>query len=231
MAGFRFYDPFPLIDGELELVAPADRWIDGMMQAAGHPLTRAVSPKDADVSREQLERYVREYPMGRHHPNAEKGLVPAYSFWMRLRPFRGFEPPVEMAGGLSLRIGHTYNLEMFLGHVGYSVYPPARGRRLAERAVRLIMPLARRHDVNPIWVTCKPENVASRKTCARLGGLLVDIVPLPEGHPLWSAPGLLLTPHVGGAVPQSKARAAAAVAEQVARVLAGKPLANVVDGY
>jgi phosphoglycerate dehydrogenase-like enzyme len=55
--------------------------------------------------------------------------------------------------------------------------------------------------------------------------------PLPEGHPLWSAPGLLLTPHVGGAVPDTNARAAAAVVDQLGRVLAGEPLVNVVDRY
>ncbi|HLM03707.1 MAG TPA: 2-hydroxyacid dehydrogenase [Blastococcus sp.] len=55
--------------------------------------------------------------------------------------------------------------------------------------------------------------------------------PLPEGHPLWSAPGLLLTPHVGGAVPETEARAAAAVVAQVQRILAGEPLQNVVDRY
>ncbi|MEI4278040.1 2-hydroxyacid dehydrogenase [Klenkia terrae] len=55
--------------------------------------------------------------------------------------------------------------------------------------------------------------------------------PLPEGHPLWSAPGLLLTPHVAGAVPDTNARAAAAVADQLQRVLAGQPLVNVVDAY
>ncbi len=55
--------------------------------------------------------------------------------------------------------------------------------------------------------------------------------PLPEGHPLWSAPGLLLTPHVAGAVPQTQERATAAVRDQLDRVLAGQPLQNVVDTY
>jgi phosphoglycerate dehydrogenase-like enzyme len=55
--------------------------------------------------------------------------------------------------------------------------------------------------------------------------------PLPEGHPLWSVPGLLLTPHVGGAVPDTNERAAAAVTDQLRRVLAGEPLVNVVDRY
>jgi phosphoglycerate dehydrogenase-like enzyme len=55
--------------------------------------------------------------------------------------------------------------------------------------------------------------------------------PLPPGHPLWSAPNLLLTPHVAGAVPEANDRAAAAVCDQLRRVLAGEPLVNVVDAY
>ena len=60
---------------------------------------------------------------------------------------------------------------------------------------------------------------------------VTDPEPLPPGHPLWSAPGLLLTPHVGGAVPETNARAAAAVTDQLARILAGEELQNVVDSY
>ena len=55
--------------------------------------------------------------------------------------------------------------------------------------------------------------------------------PLPEGHPLFAAPNLLLTPHVGGAVPQTAERATDAVLDQLDRVLAGQPLQNVVDAY
>ena len=70
-------------------------------------------------------------------------------------------------------------------------------------------------------------------TAGRLRAALdvTDPEPLPEGHPLWSAPGLLLTPHVGGAVPDSGARAQAAVLAQLRRVLAGEPLTDVVTDY
>jgi phosphoglycerate dehydrogenase-like enzyme len=60
---------------------------------------------------------------------------------------------------------------------------------------------------------------------------VTDPEPLPAGHPLWSAPGLLLTPHVAGAVPDADERAAAAVTDQLSRVLAGEPLRNVVTDY
>ena len=70
-------------------------------------------------------------------------------------------------------------------------------------------------------------------TAGRLRAALdvTDPEPLPAGHPLWSAPGVLLTPHVGGEVPQTEARATATAVDQIARVLAGEPLANVVDRY
>jgi phosphoglycerate dehydrogenase-like enzyme len=57
--------------------------------------------------------------------------------------------------------------------------------------------------------------------------------PLPPGHPLWTAPGLLLTPHVGGAIKQATERAYAVVRAQLARYAAGEPLQNVIGarGY
>ena len=57
--------------------------------------------------------------------------------------------------------------------------------------------------------------------------------PLPAGHPLWSAPGLLLTPHVAGAETTGMGRVMALVRDQLARYAAGEPLLNVVgdQGY
>src|SRR6202012_212613 len=53
---------------------------------------------------------------------------------------------------------------------------------------------------------------------------VTDPEPLPEGHPLWRAPGLLLTPHVGGAVSDATGRSYRVVSEQLARLAAGEPL-------
>jgi phosphoglycerate dehydrogenase-like enzyme len=62
---------------------------------------------------------------------------------------------------------------------------------------------------------------------------VTDPEPLPAGHPLWSAPGLLLTPHVAGATTDADSRAMAIVRDQLARYAAGEPLLNVVgeQGY
>jgi phosphoglycerate dehydrogenase-like enzyme len=73
--------------------------------------------------------------------------------------------------------------------------------------------------------------LTSRRLKAALD--VTDPEPLPDGHPLWSAPGLLLTPHVGGAVRDATDRAYRVVSAQLARLAAGEPLLNVIgaDGY
>jgi phosphoglycerate dehydrogenase-like enzyme len=59
---------------------------------------------------------------------------------------------------------------------------------------------------------------------------VTDPEPLPEGHALWSAPGLLLTPHVGGNTPALEPRLRRLVADQLRRWAAGEPLENVIEG-
>lgn len=53
--------------------------------------------------------------------------------------------------------------------------------------------------------------------------------PLPEGHPLWNCPNLLLTPHVAGSTPRFAPRAVQTAAAELRRYLNGEPLQNVVQ--
>lgn len=53
---------------------------------------------------------------------------------------------------------------------------------------------------------------------------------LPADHPLWKAPNLLLTPHVGGDSEKFMARAFQLIREQVQRFVKGEPLLNIVAG-
>ncbi len=59
---------------------------------------------------------------------------------------------------------------------------------------------------------------------------VVDPEPLPEDHPLWKAPNLLLVPHVGGNSTAMNPRAHRLVREQLQRFAAGEELANVMSG-
>ncbi|VXB47306.1 D-3-phosphoglycerate dehydrogenase [Microbacterium sp. 8M] len=58
---------------------------------------------------------------------------------------------------------------------------------------------------------------------------VLDPEPLPEGHPLWNAPGVLFTPHVGGASTAMAPRIAALIRAQIDRMLAGEEPLNLIE--
>ena len=59
---------------------------------------------------------------------------------------------------------------------------------------------------------------------------VTEAEPLPAGHALWSAPNLLISPHVGGSSSAMWPRAHRLVREQLARYAAGETLVNVMAG-
>jgi predicted acetyltransferase len=110
--------------------------------------------------------------------------VPTYNFRM-VHANRG-----EELGGIRLRVGSTAHIERYAGHIGYNVLPHHRGHHYAARSVELLVPLARRLGINPLWITCDPQNHASRRTLELAGACFVEIVDVPmnclirqAGHP------------------------------------------------
>ncbi len=65
-----------------------------------------------------------------------------------------------------------------------------------------------------------------------LGGAALDVVaqePLPPDDPLWSAPHIIISPHVSGWTSHYGARLADLLLENIARYRDGRPLRNLVD--
>lgn len=104
--------------------------------------------------------------------NEKRGWVPAYYF--AICDKRGTK-----VGECDFRIGHNANT-YYGGNIGYSVYPQYRGRRYAAKACRLLFALARLHGMEYLYISCDPDNVASRKTCEYAGGEFVETAILPE---------------------------------------------------
>ncbi len=58
---------------------------------------------------------------------------------------------------------------------------------------------------------------------------VTDPEPLPPEHPLWTMPGVLISPHVGGATTAMAPRVRRLVSDQLRRYATGEPLANLVE--
>lgn len=60
---------------------------------------------------------------------------------------------------------------------------------------------------------------------------VTDPEPLPEDHPLWALPNVLVSPHIAGDSPQATVRTFELAGDQVRRFAAGEPLINQVPRY
>ncbi|MBT5875858.1 MAG: GNAT family N-acetyltransferase [Candidatus Latescibacteria bacterium] len=81
-------------------------------------------------------------------------------------------------GRIELRVGNPQALISVAGHVGYDVSSEHRGNQYAARSCRLLVALALHHDLNPLWITCNPDNRASRGACEIIGCKLMETIPV-----------------------------------------------------
>lgn len=74
------------------------------------------------------------------------------------------------------------------------------------------------------------EDLLAALQSGQLGGAMLDVFrkePLPQGHPFWSHPKIVVTPHVAGVTIASEAEAQ--VIENVRRLERGEPPLGLVD--
>ena len=88
-------------------------------------------------------------------------------------------------GGIRLRLSNQDDIRLYAGHVGYNVAEAYRGRHYAAYACLALKPVALQHGFREIWITCDPDNWASRRTCERIGAQLIEIIDLPEDNDMY----------------------------------------------
>jgi len=81
-------------------------------------------------------------------------------------------------------------------------------------------------------MTTRLDDLAAAIQAGEIAGAGLDVFeqePLPAGHPLWTMPGVLITPHTAGFGPYLDDRRYEILLDNSRRFLAGRPLRNVVD--
>jgi predicted acetyltransferase len=108
----------------------------------------------------------------------EKGYVPSYRYQIYINK------TTEHVGAIEIRIGYNTGL-YYGGHIGYTIFEQFRGNHYALKACELIKEVAKCHQMEYIYITCNPDNLASRKTCEKLGLELLEVVDLPEDNDMY----------------------------------------------
>ena len=96
-----------------------------------------------------------------------KGYVPAYKFEI-IRLGDG-----AAVGEIDLRLGYVRNL-YFGGNIGYAVKEEYRGNGYAGKACKLVFEIARAHRMPYVMISCREDNIPSRKTLEGLPGTLLE---------------------------------------------------------
>lgn len=78
----------------------------------------------------------------------------------------------RLVGIIDYRSPLTEFLMKYGGNIGYSVRPSERGNGYAAEMLRLILSICRDAGEEKILVTCDKDNVASRKSIIKNGGVL-----------------------------------------------------------
>lgn len=86
----------------------------------------------------------------------------------------------EVVGRVSIRFQLNEVLAKVGGHIGYGVRPTQRRKGYATQMLRLSLPIARRHGIERVLLTCNLDNVGSWKVIERCGGVFESIADYPE---------------------------------------------------
>jgi phosphoglycerate dehydrogenase-like enzyme len=81
-------------------------------------------------------------------------------------------------------------------------------------------------------MTTRLDDLVAALRAGEIAGAGLDVFeqePLPAGHPLWTLPNVLITPHSAGFGPYLDERRLEILLDNARRFLAGRPLRNVVD--
>ncbi len=105
-------------------------------------------------------------------------LVPYYHF--RITTAEGGD-----AGFINFRLGDSERILLYAGHIGYEVFEPYRGNRLALAACLAIGPFVRT-IYESVIITCNPDNEPSRRTIERLGARFLNEIPVPPEEPAYA---------------------------------------------
>lgn len=83
----------------------------------------------------------------------------------------------KIVGCIELRHSINENLATIGGHIGYSVCPSERRKGYATNMLKLVLEEARRLGLEKVLLTCDADNIASRKTIVKNGGVLEREAP------------------------------------------------------
>jgi len=172
----------------LQLVKPALEFLPEYKAALERGWS-ADNVREDVAAREELQKIATDpaaFVAALDDPQAKGGPIklPDGSTVPRLPGFRRWMWDGAFCGSIGLRWqpGTSELPPHVLGHIGYAVVPWKRGRGYAKRALALMLVEARGAGLTFVYVTARPDNVASQAVIRANGGRLVERFQEPAAY-------------------------------------------------
>src|SRR5437764_59812 len=193
------------------------------------PVTLLMVPPQNDKTREWGQRVGTACPeleiiVPETIDGAEQDIAMADAAYGTIRPALGvgelhrsaaLDEQLPRADFVILTVPHTPETEGFMNR--------ARFRRMKRTA--FFINIGR-------GMTTRLDDLVAALQAGEIAGAGLDVFerePLPADHPLWTMPGVLITPHTAGYGPYLDERRYEVFSDNCRRFAAGQPLRNVVD--
>lgn len=172
----------------MELVRPAMVHLPGYVAAlrAGWSADNVRGATAAREELEQIERDAGAFLAGLHDREARGDPItlPDGTKARRLPGYRMWMWDGEFCGSIGFRWqpGTSELPPHVLGHIGYAVVPWKRGKGYATRALKLLLPEAKKEGLAYVIITTKAGNAESQRVILANGGMLLGLYREPEQH-------------------------------------------------
>lgn len=111
-------------------------------------------------------------------PVPSKGYFPAYKYNIYLNKDN------SLVGFIDLRIGYNENV-FYGGHIGYGIDKLYRGNAYAKKASKLLLEVAKKHQMDILFISADVNNIASRKTIENLDFETLGVFSLPPYNEMY----------------------------------------------
>ena len=114
---------------------------------------------------------------GTYEEIPEKKWVPSYSFDICLLDG-------TKIGFCNFRIDNS-ELTKYCGNIGYGIDENYRGHHYSACASKLLLKLAKKHNLKYVLINCEPDNIVSNKICQSLNAEFIETVDIPKTHEMY----------------------------------------------
>lgn len=84
-------------------------------------------------------------------------------------------------GRITLRLGKTEEI-YYKGNIGYSITKKHRGKKYSKYACVILINYLNKKNIEEIFITTSPKNIASQKICEGLNGRLLKSIIIPQNY-------------------------------------------------